>query len=372
MPGFAVLGLCIVIAARAEHLKPVRHIEVPVPAIYGTDNSGPYGITYLSPGKLAVWFTDNTSGQLSKRERLQSTDPWRMKLNILDTTSGSISTREYPTRKVSTGLQVQADGSIILLNGPLVRCLAPDFRQTGSVNLPEMVIHRNERLLDHSPGGHTVWAFEAGNLVTAVRIDAHACKLAGGIAIEPSITTISASDNYVIATDRAHVAISDLTGKWQSLYRADPCCIDDAVFASQRVILVFRQIPHPGGNNDRNPQENQPKRSLLFLDPQGKLLLEEPLDRGYEPGPIVPSGDGRFVLVATPKPDFSSELLKYRLRTAKYRVTLYDLSTLKPIFVFDVSRNNASLFALALSPDARQVAVLADSKVAIYDIPPRP
>jgi hypothetical protein len=373
MPGFAVLLVLLTVSARADKLKPTRRIEVTVPDSYSYEEPGPFGISYLSPSRLAVWFTDNTSGQLSRRAKLQPTDPWRMKLQIFDTTSGALQTREYPTHKVSTGMQVQADGTIILLNGPLVRCLSPDLRQTGSVNLPETAVHRIERVLANSPGGHAVWAFESARLVGASRIDAGSCKLTGNVAIPPSITSLSGNDSSLVATDKTHIATAELGDDWKTIYRADPCCIDSAAAANQNTILAYRDIPPPAaGESKQNHQPAEPKRSLLFLDSNGKTLLEEPLEGGLEPGPIIPSSSGKYALIAMPSPDLSSDLFRYRLLGAKYRVWIYDLSTLKRIAEFDVPRNRATLFAFALSPDARHVAVLLGSKIAIYDIPVQP
>jgi hypothetical protein len=365
MPGFAFLAMLLAVTSlAAEHLKPTHHIDVTVPAIYGTENAGPYGIKYLAPDKLAVWFTDNTSGQLSKRERLQPTDPWRMKMQVFDTTTGAAREFEWPTRKISTGIQVQADGTIVLLNGPLVRCLSPDMRQTGSVNLPELTKHRNERMLASSPGGQSVWAFESAETVGAARIDTRICKLTADLSIAADITSITANDNLIAATDSTHIGVRSIDTDWKALYRADPCCVVAAYFANQSTVIAYRDI--------HNSDTGQSNRSLLFFDTQGKLLREQPLDPGHEPGPIVSSSTGRYVLVTTPKPDFSTELLEYRLLSAKYRVWVYDLSTLKRIAEFDVSRNDARLFAFSLSPDARQVAVLAGSKISIYDIPSHP
>ncbi|MGZ4816094.1 MAG: hypothetical protein ACXVZV_11835 [Terriglobales bacterium] len=373
MPGFAFLVVLLATTCFAEHLKPARHFDVRVPEIYATDNAGPYGMAYLSPGKLAVWFTDNTRGELSHRDKLQPTDPWRMKLQIFDTTTGAVESREYPTHKMSSGIEAQGDGTVTLLNGPLVRCLSPDLRQTGSVNLPETVARRDQRVLAKSPGGHTVWAFESGNVVGAARIDIRSCKLTGSIAIPPSIISISANDNSVVAADNTHVAVRGLNTNWNAIFRAGPCCIDGAEFVNQTVIVAYHSIPpQDTGDKKSNQQSSETKRSVVFLNSNGKLLLEEPLERGFEPGPIVPSSTGQYVLIATPKPDFSSELLKYRLRSAKYRLWIYNLDSMKRIAEFDVPRNGAPLFAFALSPEGRQVAVLEGTKVAIYDVPRQP
>ena len=351
---FAHAGLC------ADHPKPAREFNASVPDIYGTINAGPYGIKYLSANQLAVWFTDNTSGQLSKRDQLQPTDPWRMKVQIFDTASGSVRNLEWPTRKISNGIQAQADGTVIVLNGPLVRCLSPDLKEFGTVNLPETAKHRDERILSASPGGKAAWVFESADLIGLTRIDSTACKLTASLAMASSITSLSASDDLLVATDSTHIGIRSLDSTWRALYQPYGCCVGGADFANQSIVTAYRQ--------ERNLERGETKSSLLFFDLRGKLLAEDSLDKGYEPGPLISSNGGRFALAASLKPESSTEILKYRLLNAKYRLWLYDLKTLKRFAELDVSRNDAPLFAFGVSPDGRQIAVLVGSKISIYDI----
>jgi len=364
VPGFAFCAVLFVTATFAADSKPVREFDVSVPDLYERADfpPGPYGIKYLAANQLAIWFTDNTAGELSRRGQLRATDPWRLKLHIIDTSTGAARNVEWPTHKISNGVQVQADGTVVVLNGPVVRCLSPDLKQFGSVELPDLARHSDERILAASPGGRSAWVFDSADQIGLIRVDTSACKLTANLRMSLSATSLSASDDLLVATDSTHIGVRALKSNWAPIYQPESCCVGGATFANQSTVIAFHE--------ERNLEKGETNTNLLLLDPRGKLLLETPMEKNYKPGSIVSSSTGQFALVVTFKPQSSTEILRYQLLTAKYRLVIYDLRSLRRVAQIDVSRNNAGIFVPTISPDGRQAAVLVGSKVFIYDIPP--
>jgi hypothetical protein len=279
-----------------------------------------------------------------------------MKLQLLDTATGEIKNVEWPTRRLASDLQLQADGNLVALTGPLVRCLSGDLKEVGRISVKDVADRNNFRFLTPSPGGRAAWILEAGkNSLIFTRIDAAACKSSWSVEQPRQLTSYSANDNMIIATNGPKLGFWTPSTGWKTLVHLEECCVNNAQFVSQDLIMAYRD-------------DREGRRSLLLLNTEGKQLLEESLEKGYDAGPIIASNDGKFAAVVIPKGGWSRGTLYIAPERAKLKILLYNLATMKSVATIESISADPAHFAIAMSPGAKELAVLAGSKISVFEL----
>lgn len=313
------------------------------------------GISYVSPGVLAVWYTQKTGeGRLSKRDKLDAGDPWQLKLQLIKTGDGSVQRQfAWPTRKNSSAFIVQS-GRPVLLTGPLIQCFSGDFKDAKSFTVKNAAKPKEIRVLRSSPGGRYAWLVEASDSATATRIDPESCGSGWSLNEPRTVPSLSGNDNLLVDSNPKQVGVYSPTQGWKLLYRHE-CCLSHTRFVAQDLIAAIQL-------------DLDIRRHFLLLDTKGQLLLDDTLEHGYEFQDIYPSADGKTAAVIVTERDLNSIPTGIEIRKTTAKIRLYDLGTHKRMANLEATIPGEHLFGMAIAPDSSEFALLNGSKLTIYDL----
>jgi hypothetical protein len=359
-PGVVFCGLLffLCLAAVAETPKPKTTVTIDLPK-QSRDNSlrGPNGIEYIDGNSLAIWYTEKSEGQLSRRDKLEKSDPWQLTLDLVNLSDGSVKQRqEWPTRKNSSSLAVQREGRAVLLTGPLVHCFSPEFRETRSFTLKDANQPKEQRLLRASPGGTVVWEVEAAELATATRIDPDSCT-AGLRFDEPrSAPTLSGNDYQLVDINATQAGVWAPDLGWRLLYKHQ-CCLTHSLFLAPDLVGIVSVAM----GTDRH---------FLLINLSGELLLDDTLEPGMEFNRMVTSADGKTAAVIVAERAMADTQTGIETVRTHAKVRFYDLVKHKKMMTVDVNVPGENLFGVAIAPDSSQFALLNGSKLSLYALRP--
>jgi len=313
------------------------------------------GLSYISPGVLAVWYTEKTGeGKLSKRDKLDAGDPWQLKMQLVSTADGSTQRQlAWPTRKNSSAFVVQ-EGRPVLLTGPVIQCFSPDFKEARSFTVRNAAKPKEIRVLRSSPGGHYVWLIEASDAATATRVDPASCAPSWSLNEPRTIPSLSGSDNLLVDANPKQVGIYSPQLGWRLLY-AHECCLSNTRFVAQDLIAVIQL--------DLNI-----KRHFLLIDTKGQLLLDDTLESGYQFQDIHTSADAKTAAVIVTERDLNGIPTGIEIRRTTAKIRLYDLVTHKRIASLEANIPGEHIFGFAIAPDSSEFALLNGTKLTIYDL----
>jgi hypothetical protein len=350
-PGFALLmALLLVPCLSARELKPVRSFDVRLPEI-GEFSS--FGLAYVRNGQVALWYAEHGQGELSKRSEVRQTDPWQLQVQVFDTGAGrQAQAFRFPTRRLSSDV-VANSSRVLILTGPLVRCYSDDLKQIGLLPLGEPERGHDFEFLAPSPGGRTVWTIESGEKLALKRIDVQRCKLTTKIEMPQGGTSVSASDDALLATNPNNVLRWTPQTGLTTLYKPETCCVKNARFVSQSEIMAYHD-------------SQQGELKVLIIASDGKLLLEDRVKKEYGIGPIVTSAGGGVAATVTPD-NPQSGLWGSGFAASKIQVALYDLRSNKRVATAEAPFS-AGVVRVALSPDGGELAILSGNKVSVYEV----
>jgi hypothetical protein len=342
------------VAGGSHKLKKSLTLDLPTQS-RETSLRGPLGMQYVGPGAVAVWYTQKNQGQLSRRDKLDKDDPWRLDLQLVNLADGTVKQRsQWPTRKNSSDFAARQDGMSVLLTGPVVRCFSPDFRETNSFTLKSAEEPKEVRVLRNSPGGSVVWGIEASDSETATRVDPNSC--APGLTFnEPrSAATISGNDNQLVDINPTQVGIWSPESGFKLLYTHQCCLSNSLVVGPDLVGLITVSF-----GTDRH---------FLLINTRGELLLEDTLEPGMQFSHIVTSAGGETAAVVIAEREFADTETGIEIRRTHAKIRFYDLEKRKRIGDSDANIPGENLFWLAISPDSSEFALLNGTKLSIYEL----
>jgi hypothetical protein len=356
--GVVVCGCLFFLAIplAAESLKPVSTFELNLPNQSGdTVQRGPNGLQYLTSNAIAIWYTEKHTGHLSIRDKLRAGDPWQMKMQVVSTLDGAVKQQfVFPTRKSSSDLAVLKDGHAVLLTGPLLQCFSVDPRRTTAVMLRHPDEPRELRFLRASPAGTLVWATEMSNIEALTPVNPVSCKLGPTLTENRTAPTLSGSDSFLIDANTTQIGIWRPETGWKLLFQHS-CCIELArVLGPDRVAFVYI--------------DPSMQRHFVLINLQGKVLLDDPLDMGYEVANIVAAPDARSAALILQVRQLTDTPTGVSVRHTDFKIRLYDLVTNKRILKLDEGVAGQHLFGLAISPDSSEFAILDGPKLSIYGL----
>ncbi len=355
-PGVVFLALLCCMDAGAASLKATNTFTLELPEqSRDTALRGPSGLQYVRPGVVAVWYTEKNQGGLSRRDRLDSSDPWQLRLQLVNTANGEVQQQMFwPTRKNSSGLAVQRDNYSLLLTGPVVHCLTPDFRETESFSLKYGGQPKEERVVRGSPGGKIIWLVEASESASTVAVDPSTCKPLWRVEEPRSVPSLTGNDEQLVDANARQIGIWSRESGWKQLYKSD-CCLTVAAFLAPNLVGAIRVVYGM-------------ERHFIVVNLQGKLLMDDVLDPGMEFGSFVTSADGRTAGVIQSERDLADLETGVEVRRVRARIRLYNLSEYKKIGMIDVSAPGENLFGIAIGTDSKEFAVLNGNKLSIYPL----
>lgn len=316
---------------------------------------GPNGLEFVSPGQLAVWYTEkNTEGKLSRRDKLDQGDPWQLKLQLVNSVDGAVKQQlQWPTRKNSSALVVQGDGKTVLLTGPIIHCFSPEFRETRSFTLKNAVKPKELRVLRASPGGSIVWAIEVSDVATATRIDAN-CNPGWSLTERRNAPSLSGNDDLLVETNPKQVGIWSHLEGWKLLYHQE-CCIESSRFVAPDLVAFI-------------PLDLELHRHFVLINLQGQLLLDDALEQGYEFGGIITAADAKTVAIIVTQRDIAGTATGVEIHKTHAKIRFYDLAARKRIASLDVNVAGENLFGLAIAPNSSEFALLNGTKLSKYEL----
>jgi hypothetical protein len=358
-PGVVFIVIsCLILSASAQTPKSKSELELILP-MQSRDSStrGPNGIQYVRPGEVAVWYSEkNSEGSLSRRDKLNQNDPWQLKMQVVNTSDGAVKQKlQWPTRKNSSAFVVQSDGKPVLLTGPVVHCFSPEFRETRSFTLKNAGKPKEFRILRASPGGSIVWVIEvSSNAATATRIDASNCKPGSSLSEPRNSPTLSGNDDQLVETNPKQVGLwSSITG-WKLIYQHE-CCLSNSRFVAPNLVgLIHLDLDI--------------RRHFLLINLQGQLLLDDPMEQGWEFGDIYTSADARTAAVLVTERDLAGTPTGIEVRKSRAKLRFYDLASHKRIANLELTIPGEHLFGIAIAPDSSEFAVLNGSKLSLYPL----
>ncbi|HWR17061.1 MAG TPA: hypothetical protein VN577_19690 [Terriglobales bacterium] len=351
--------LLISLPLPANDLQRIATFKVAVPAQNrATDSRASNGLVYLRPGVLALWHTEKRAGELSRRARVQPTDPWWLQLQVISTENGKVlRTVEFPSRREASGIAVQKDGLPVVLTGPLVRCLSPDLQQNGSYLLQNASEPKGTVGINSSPGTGRVFVAESGDTSAVTTVDAATCKALTRVQPPDDVLVLSGTDDVLIGSSGLSLAIFGQDQKWQVLYQHPVCCFAPPVVVSKDKIAVVQL-----------DQENMrsSEHHLLLVSMDGKLLLDDMLERGTAVESIVTNQAGTHAAAVTSKRQLLITSTKVEATSYDLYVRVYRLDAPQRIANLKVTVGGEEFFAMAISPDGSQMALQTGTKLTIY------
>jgi hypothetical protein len=350
-PGFTLLIVLIAALCVARDLKPTRVFDVKLPE-FGEFSS--FGLAYVRNGQLALWYAEHGEGKLSKRGEVRESDPWQLRIKVFDTTSGQErQSLRFPTRRLSSDI-VASNGRVMIVTGPLVRCHSEDLKQIGQVPLGEPQRGHDFEFLAPSPGGKAVWVVESAETILLKRIDTERCKLTTKVEIPQGLSSLTASDDALLATSRMRLSAWSPQKGYTTLYEAQTCCLKNARFVSQSLIMAYHD-------------DEKDERKIVIVNSEGKLLLEDHVKKEYGIGPILTSAGGGVAAAVTPD-NPQSGFYGTGFGASKIQVAVYDLARIKRLATLEAPFSEG-VVRVALSPDGREAAILSGNKISVYDLP---
>jgi hypothetical protein len=350
----AVLFAAFGAFAQTPKLKTNFTLDLPKQSRDGSFR-GPNALEFVNPRQLAVWYTEkNSEGKLSRRDKLDQGDPWRLKMLLVDAGDGSIKQHlQWPTRKDSSAFVVQSGGTPVLLTGPVIHCFSPEFRETRSFTLKNASKPKELRMLHAAPGGSVVWAIEVSDIATATRIDAN-CNPGWTLSERRSAPHLSGNDDSLVEANPKQIGIWSHIEGWKLLYQQE-CCIESSRFVAPGLVAFI-------------PLDLELRRHFTLINLQGQLLLDDPMEQGYEFGGFITAADARTAAALVIQRDIAATATGIEIHKTHAKVRFYDLEARKRIASLDVSVPGENLFGLAIASDSSGFAVLNGTKLSLYEL----
>ncbi len=360
-PGVVLLAVLLTgrgVSAQAPKLKSTFDLNLPNQSRDGATR-GLNGISFVGPGLIAVWYSEkNSEGALSRRDKLDKDDPWQLKMQLVDTDDGSVKQQlQWPTRKDSSSLAVQSDGQPVLLTGPVIHCLSPEFKEAKTFTLKNAGKPSASRLFRSSPGGKAIWLVEVSemsNVETATRVNVDTCSPGPTLTLRRNTASLSGNDDLLVDTNTQQVGIWSPVKGWQLLYKHE-CCLANARFVAPNLVGVIQL-------------DLDIRRHFLLVNLQGQLLLDDRMEQGYEFGNIYTSADARTAAVLIAERDIAGTPTGVEIQKTHAKIRFYDLVTRKRIGNMDINIPGEHLFGLAIAPDSSEFALLNGTKLSIYEL----
>jgi hypothetical protein len=297
-------------------------------------------VGFVDESTLAISFVAPAAArpQLSTRSTPSS---YLLHVALADVDSGdTLLSTTWPTRVNRSGIQVLADGNLLLSSGETITLYSRGLKQLAQARLnaeglPELV---------PSVSGKTLWtAFrDDGKTIFEVR-SARDLEVQHRWEERNAPARWSASDDSLVARFdtgqmqlRKRTAVSD----WNKIF-VDYGCYSGipSYVGDDRMILPACQ-------------------ELFLLDARGRVLATERLLRGERMDPEVAAArDGSIVAVS----------LRDGIRGTR-RILVYDVTHGLAVGSVAVALPQGWNYAVAVSPDGERLAVLTDGVVSVYNV----
>ena len=359
-----VLGLiCVAAPSRGGELNEA---STPTP-VWSADvvqdlsdvGRNPPKLAFLDNGHLIVSQVTLDPSQLSSRKSVDTSSSFRLRLSVLDTSSGKIiSTKEWGTRHLDTSVHVTS-GGIVIRTGDLLRLCSKDFGEMATTPLSS---DPNQGLeIRTSTTGKTV-LLNTYHLNRTERVEFSRIDVLDGETLKPRITWVEspgiidkfAITDKMIAAERCEngrrmvVAEAFGSGMWNPLFELGGGACSPArsgVFATESLLVCGSQEFVMSSTNG----------DILMIDSFAK--------RNGSNTQMAAAQDGGYVAVLLEE---VRDLWDTGGRITSMRALVYDLSAKKRVMTVSISPPPKHDYDVALSPDGSKLAILNDHKVILY------
>jgi len=323
------------------------------------------GVIFLDSRQLVVHEVDLDTSQLSSRRSADVSSPFRLRVSVLDSSSGrSILAREWGTRVRHSSVLVSW-GGILLRTGETLRLLSKDFVELESMPIPhpnpgeewEMRVSASRKsvLLNYYKQD---WK-ERVNFSRFTVLDGKTFEVRQTWTETPALhNTLYSISDTAMATDEhlhtpEHIFISPFgKNRWEPIWqKSERSCAGPAVLTfvtDNSFVYACKEFSFVSG---------------------GQVLMKQTFDKGQRPvaGKVSVTEDGKHVAISLQR--VKGGFFDTEQHTSSTRVVVYDLSSMVQVLTVNVHPLPKNDYDFALSPDGSKLAVLNDQRLSVYSVP---
>lgn len=354
-----VMAHCYAVSASLDCRVPIWSHDV-IPDLSGTRNgSSPLlldpnraGVLFLDNDRLLVYAVDQDIAQLSSRSRVDVSSPFRLRMWLLDASSGKqLLTNDVGTRVHGSAVQFTNAG-LLIRTGQTVKVYSHDLNSyrelSGNADEPNTVV-----MSSVSPNGKTILInhiSQRAKTSSLETFDGSTLKLITAWTESPPLyRDYSISNKEIAAALNGHSLRLSKFGQndWIPFESSQNCYLASPAFVSDEY-LVIRQCSH-----------------LLLVPTSGEPYSLGTLD-GRQSDKVATSTNGRFFALSVDR-----LLTKKHLFTepstgvVRTNLTVYDVTLKKQIVDVNIEPLPKNDYDFALSPDGSRLAILNDKTVSV-------
>lgn len=318
---------------------------------------------FLDNNKIAVTFvTREGKPSLSRRESLDGTLPLRIRAIFLDAADGWVGNAlAWPTDSRFAGIVATHNTNFVVQRGCKLTLFSSDLREMRQLQLPPL--EDSEWYAHASPTGGSI-LFVATNLRTSssvqwIWVDTDTLEIVRSWS-EVQSGWVSISDHNIAMTTcvwvydcNPFVETRSIQGNWKKVALASLHNKPRPQFVNDDALFLLGDPP-----------------DLIRVDGQTILLANQPFENCWW-GEAVPAANGQRFVVPSCELRGAVRSLDIGGRDVLRRVILYDAPFQGPPRTIDVEGPAIRDYTqIAISPNGMELAVLNETSVEVFPLPP--
>jgi hypothetical protein len=328
------------------------------------------GVVFVSNQQLVAYEMDEDAGQLSSRLNPEVSSPFRLRLFVIDASSGTReSTKEWGTALKSSTVQAISDG-VLVQTGNVVRLCSDNFIKCKESKIQ---LEKEEMLFTSvSPTGKTIMLNRADLSTNSSKldiIDAKGNSLHSWSDSPALYHNYAMSDTDIVAFQAPPpiIAVTKLgSTQWQNL---------TAVLGRKpRLFCDHNALTFYSDHEFLYGVWSDDTGNLVASSDTGEVILKDPLGKETcVSDRMSVAQQGRFVAISlsayTVRRGFLTEASR---RLKSIQVAVYDMAIKARALTVTLDPLPNNDYDFALSPDGSRLAVLTDREVSVYSVPTLP
>ena len=320
------------------------------------------GIVFVQNSKLIVYEVHRDEGQLSSGTPEETLRPFRLRLSLLDSTTGKVVAGRIEKTRVQDATVLTTVAGLLVKTGAQLELQSPDLAQSRDISFL-LNRDRNSRINVSSTGMTIVLNEVIQDSLNHLHshfdvLDAQTLRVRHSWDQSPPLYhSYSVSDQGIAAIsfwDDSIVVANFGASRWPKVGEPTGRC------ANQNMPTLC---------NDRQLIYGCDK--LIGTSTDGSIFMTDSFPSGNSPSEkTAVAQNGRFVAIGLNTIEIKNRFFRESSRriTAAH-IVVYDLALKKQILILNVQPLPTSYYDFALFPDGSELAVLNDRTVAAYSVP---